>query len=113
MIDSLEDSGDLDAAIVESKEAVRVWPARPYFHYLLGRVLVKKNEPDAAIVELQWALQEERNHDWKASCALGRAYELKGDSQAALYQYRIAFRAKGGDQECHASYERLQPHLKK
>lgn len=113
LIDSLEDSGDLDAAIAASKEAIRVWPERPYFHYLLGRVLVKQNEPDAAVVELQWVLKAERNHDWKASCALGRAYELKGDRKAALGQYRTAFRAHGDDKECRALYERLHLELKK
>jgi tetratricopeptide (TPR) repeat protein len=112
LIDSLEDSGDLDAAIAESKEAIRLWPERPYFHYLLGRLLVKKNEPDAAIVELQWVLKEERNHDWKASCAIGRAFELKGDLKAALRHYRTAFRAHGDDKECHAAYERLQLRVK-
>ena len=38
LISTLQDSGDLDAAIAESKEAIRIWPDRPYFHYLLGRV---------------------------------------------------------------------------
>jgi len=111
LVNALEDSGDLDTAVAESKEAIRIWPDRPYFHYLLGRLLVKKNDPDAAIVELQWVLKKEKNS--LANCALGRALELKGDPQAALRQYRTAFRAHQPDDQCRAAYERLRLQLKK
>lgn len=107
LISTLQDSGDLDAAIGESEEAVRDWPDNPYLHYLLGRLLVEKNDPDTAIVELQWALKKENNHLSPANCALGRAFELKGDLKAAVDQYRVAVKAHGGDQQCHAAYERL------
>ncbi len=70
-----------------------MWPERPYFHYLFGRVLVKKNDPDDAIVELQWALKKEKNRFSPANCELGRAFELKGDPKAALRQYHTAIRA--------------------
>jgi tetratricopeptide (TPR) repeat protein len=113
LISALTDSGDFDSALAEAQEGVRMWPERPYFHYLFGRVLVKKNDPDDAIVELQWVLKQEKNHDWKASCALGSAYEQKGDPKAALRQYHTAIRAHGGDKECHAAYERLQLRVKK
>jgi tetratricopeptide (TPR) repeat protein len=107
LISTLQDSGDLEAAIGESKEAIRDWPDNPYLHYLLGRLLVEKNDQDTAIVELQWALKKENNHLSPANCALGRAFELKGDLKAALDQYRVAVKAHGGDQQCHAAYERL------
>ena len=113
LISTLQDSGDLDAAIAESKEAIRIWPDRPYFHYLLGSVLVKKNDADAAIAELQWVLKQEKNHDWRASCALGSAYELKGDLKSALGQYRIAYRVHMDDQKCRAAYEQLKLRLTK
>ena len=113
LISTLTDSGDFDSALAEAREAVRMWPERPYFHYLFGRVLVKKNDPDAAIAELQWALKEEKNHLSPANCELGRAFELKGDPKAALRQYRTAVRAHGGDKECRAAYERLQLRAKK
>lgn len=112
LISALTDSGDFDSALVEVKEPIRMWPERPYFHYLLGRVLVKKNDPDAAIVELQWALKKEKNHFSPANCELGRAFELKGDLKAALRQYHTAIRARGGDNECRAAYERLQLRVK-
>jgi tetratricopeptide (TPR) repeat protein len=108
-----EDSGDLVAALAEVKEAIRIWPDNAYFHYLLGRLLVKKNDPDAAIVELQWALKKEYNHFSLANCALGRAFELKGDLQTALGQYRTAFRAHTHNDRCRAAYERLRLQLKK
>ncbi len=76
-------------------------------------MLVKKNDPDGAIAELQWVLQQEKNHDWKASCALGSAYELKGDLKAALGQYRTAYRVHMDDAKCRAAYERLHSQLKK
>lgn len=113
LINTLADAGDLDAAVAQAREAIQILPGSPYFHYLLGRVLVKKNDPDAAIVELQWALKEHKNHLSPANCELGRAYELKGDRQEAQRQYRVAVRAHGGDKECHAAYERLKLQLKK
>jgi tetratricopeptide (TPR) repeat protein len=114
LVNALEDSGDLDTALSEVKEAMRMCPYNNvYFHYLLGWLLVKKNDPDGAIVELQWVLKQEKNHDWKASCALGRAYELKGDLKAALGQYRTAYRVQMDDKECRAAYERLHSQLKK
>jgi len=113
LISTLQDSGDLDAAIAESKEAIGIWPNKPYFHYLLGRVLVKKNDPDAAIVELRLALKEHQNHLSPANCELGRAWELKGDRTAALREYRTAFRAHVNDEQCRAAYERLQLQPKK
>ncbi len=113
LISALTDSGDFDSALAEAQEGVRMWPERPYFHYLFGRVLVKKNDPDDAIVELQWALKKEKNRFSPANCELGRAFELKGDPKAALRQYHTAIRAHGGDKECHAAYERLQLRVKK
>ena len=112
LISALTDSGDFDSALAEANEGVRMWPERPYFHYLLGRVLVKRNDPDAAMVELQWALKKEKNHFSPANCELGRAFELKGDPKAALDQYRVAVKAHGGDQQCHAAHERLRLLLK-
>ena len=113
LISALTDSGDLGSALTEATEGVRMWPQRPYFHYLFGRVLVQKNDPDAAIAELQWALKKEKNRFSPASCELGRAFELKGDPKAALRQYHTAIQARGGDKECRAAYERLQLQAKK
>jgi tetratricopeptide (TPR) repeat protein len=109
----LVESGDPDAAVAEIKEGMRMWPNNIFFHYLLGKVLVEKNDPDGAIVELQGVLKQEKNHDWKASCALGSAYELKGDLKAALGQYRTVYRVHMDDKECRAAYERLHSQLKK
>jgi tetratricopeptide (TPR) repeat protein len=113
LVNALEDSGDPDAALAEIREAIRIGPDDAYLHYLLGRLLIQRNEPDTAIVELQWALKKARNHFSQANCALGRAFELKGDLQAALREYRIAYRAHLDDQQCRAAYERLQIQLKK
>jgi tetratricopeptide (TPR) repeat protein len=113
LINTLADAGDLDAAVAQAREAIQALPGSPYFHYVLGRLLVKKKDADAAIVELQWALKEHKNHLSPANCELGRAYELKGDPRAALRQYRVAVRTHGGDKECHAAYERLKLQLKK
>jgi len=109
----LVESGDPDAALAEIKEGMRMWPNNIFFHYLLGKVLVKKNDPDGAITELQWVLKQEKNHDWKASCALGSAYERKGNLKAALGPYRTAYRVHTDDKECRAAYERLHSQLKK
>jgi tetratricopeptide (TPR) repeat protein len=113
LVNTLEDSGDLDGALAEIKDAIQKGPERPYFHYLLGRVLVRKNDPDTAIVELELALKELKNHLSPANCELGRAFELKGDRQAALRQYRTAFRAHVNDEQCRAAYERLKLQPKK
>ena len=109
----LEDCKDLDAALAEAKEALRIWPDKAWWlHYLLGRLLVKKNDPDAAIIELQWAITKEK-HFPIAECELGRAFELKGDLETALDHYRTASQADVRDEECRASYARLQQQLKK
>jgi len=113
LIEALDDSGDVDTAFVEGKEAIRVWPDHFYLHYLLGKLLVEKNDPDAAIPELQLALQATKNHLSPANCSLGRALELKGDLEAAFRQYRTAFRAHVQDEQCRAAYERLKLQLKK
>jgi tetratricopeptide (TPR) repeat protein len=113
LISALQDSGDLDAAIGEGKEAIRISPDKPYFHYLLGRVRVRKNDPESAIVELQWALKETKNRLSPANCELGRAFEQKGDLETAFHQYRTAFRAHVNDEQCRAAYERLKLQLKK
>jgi tetratricopeptide (TPR) repeat protein len=108
LITTLQDSGDLDAAIAESKEAIGISADKPYFHYLLGSLLVKKNDPDAAIVELEWALKKAKNRFSPANCELGRAFEAKSDLQAAVRQYRTAFRAHVNDEQCRGAYKRLQ-----
>ena len=113
LIESLDDSGDVDAAFGEAREAIRIWPDDAYLRFLLGRLLVERDEPDAAIVELQWALKKENNHLSPANCALGRAFELKGDLKAALNQYRIAYQAHVQDEQCRAAYLRLKQQLKK
>jgi hypothetical protein len=112
LIEALDDSGDVDAAFAEVKEAMPIWSDHPYLHYLHGRLLVEKNDPDAAIVELQWALKKENNRLSPANCALGRAFELKGNLKAALGQYRTAYRAHVRDEQCRAAYERLHLQLK-
>jgi Flp pilus assembly protein TadD len=118
----LVDSGDPDTALAEIKEAMRMWLNNIFFHYLSGKALVKKNDPDGAIAELQWALHQWENHSWQASCALGSAYELKGDLKAALGQYRTAHRVLSrpyartlhmDDEQCRTAYERLHSQLKK
>jgi hypothetical protein len=112
LIEALDDSGDVDAAFAEVKEAMPVWPDDPYLRYLKGRLLVEKNDPDAAIGELQWALKKENNRLSPANCALGRAFELKGDLKSALDQYRTAFRAHVHNEQCRAAYQRLHLQLK-
>lgn len=97
LIEALIDSGDVDSAFTEVKEALPHWPDDPYLRYLRGRLLVEKNDPDAAILELQWALKKENNHLSPANCALGRAFEMKGEPEAALGQYRTAHRAHALD----------------
>jgi len=113
LIEALDDSGDIDTAFAEVQEAMAIWPDDPYLHYLRGRLLAEKNEPDAAIVELQWALQKTNNRLSPANCALGQAFELKGNLKAALGQYRTAYQAHTLDKQCRAAYERLHLQLKK
>lgn len=113
LINTLKDSGNLDAALAESNEAIRRWPDSAYFHYLLGSVLVKKNDADAAIVELQWALTKAKNRLSPANCELGRAFEQKNELEAAFRQYHTAFRAHVRDEQCLAAYQRLKLQLKK
>ena len=102
----MENSRDLDAQLAAIRWLSGMSPNEIRLHYELGRLLLKKNEPDAAIAELQWALGNEKYP--LANCELGRALESKGDLKAALEQYRRAFQSGVRDEQCLSAYERLQ-----
>lgn len=109
IVSALESSGDLDAQITAVKWLSGISPNEIRLHYELGRLLLKKNEPDAAIAELQWVSGNEKYP--LANCEMGRALELKGDLKAALGQYRLALQSGVHDEQCHSAHERLQLQL--
>jgi tetratricopeptide (TPR) repeat protein len=81
--------GDLDAAIKEYQEALRLDPNFSGAHYNLGRALASEGNLDAAIKEYQEALRLDPNFSG-AHNNLGVALAIKGDQNAAIKEYREA-----------------------
>lgn len=59
--DALAQKGDLDAAINEAKESLRINPSLPETHVTLGDALAQKGDPGTAIKEYQEALRINAN----------------------------------------------------
>ena len=81
--------GDLDAAIFDFREGLRLDPQSGILHDGLGNALLAKGDKEGAAVEFGEAAQLDPNlavlHN-----NLGRALAAKGDQQGAVNEYRRA-----------------------
>jgi tetratricopeptide (TPR) repeat protein len=91
---ALRSKGDLDNAIAELREAVRLDPKYTFAHNQLGIVLDEKGNPDEAIAAFQAALQLDAKFP-EAHCNLGVALTNKGDLDRAIAELREALRLHG------------------
>ncbi len=91
---------DLDGAIAEYREAIRLKPDLPEAHYNLGRALVRKMDFDAGIAELREAIRLKPNYA-EAHAALGLALVLGGDLDGAIAECREAIRLKPDLHQAH------------
>ncbi len=83
------DKGELNKAIFEWRETVRLAPTNAKAHHLLGLALGDHGARDEAVGMLQTSLRLDP-HNAMAHVHLARALEAKGDIQAAVIAYRQA-----------------------
>ena len=83
------DKGDLNKAIAEWRETVRLVPTNAKAHHLLGLALGDHGARDEAIGMLQMSLRLDPNNAM-AHVHLARTLEANGDTQEAVAAYRKA-----------------------
>ncbi len=88
---ALASKGDLDAAIHEYQETLRINPKYFEAHNNLGIALASKGDLDAAIHAYQKALRINPNY-MEAHNNLGVALASKGDFNAAIHEYQETLR---------------------
>jgi TolB-like protein/Flp pilus assembly protein TadD len=82
--------GELDRAMVEVKRAYELDPVSSIIHSDLGGVNLAARRYDEAIQQLHGTVEMDPDFFW-AHRWLGMALELKGDTQAAIAEYKKAF----------------------
>jgi serine/threonine protein kinase/Flp pilus assembly protein TadD len=92
--------GNLDAAIVELKEALRLDPNDANAHHALGAIYADQGKIDAAIGEYKEALRLDPN-DTGMHCNLGNAYREKSNLNAAAEEYQEALRIDNNNAVAH------------
>jgi tetratricopeptide (TPR) repeat protein len=100
--DALFKKGDVDAAIQEYQESLRLMPNYSLAHNNLGVALAKKGHVDAAIQEYLEALRLDSNF-LQAHDNLGNAFFKKGDIDAAIQEYNEALRLEPNFSNAHTS----------
>jgi tetratricopeptide (TPR) repeat protein len=83
--------GDVDGAIAEFREAIRIDPKDAKVHYNLGLLLRVKGDVKGVIAELQEAVRLDPGHS-AAYQNLGNALMMKGDAVGAIASYKEALR---------------------
>ncbi|MFO0846023.1 MAG: tetratricopeptide repeat protein [Gemmataceae bacterium] len=86
---ALQDTGDLDGAIVECKEALRIAPTYAHAHVFLGRALLAKGDLDGAIAECKEAIRLAPMYT-PSHLGLGKVLANKGDLDGAIAKYKEA-----------------------
>jgi tetratricopeptide (TPR) repeat protein len=101
---ALSAKGQLDQAIEEHKEAIRLKPDYPQAHYELGAALEAKGRTDAAIAEYREALRLKNDYP-EAHTNLGADLAAKGRLDEAIKEYQEALATKQRFPEaCQAHY---------
>lgn len=96
----LYEKRDLNGAVAEYSEALRVKPDFPEAHNNLGMVLAAKGDYDGAISEYREALRFNPDHP-NAHNNLGNTLMCKGDRAAAIREYRKVIRIKPDHASAH------------
>lgn len=96
---ALADNGDVDGAIREYREAIRIDPKNPDVHFNLGNALMKQ-DLDSAILEFREALRLNPRYS-PAHNNLGFALAEKGNPDAAIKEYREAIRFDQNFEDAH------------
>jgi len=93
-------NGEVDAAIAEYRQVLRLMPDDSCAHHRLGMALRDKGELDAAVTEYREALRLEPD-DPDAHGNLGNALGEKGDLEGAIAEYREVLRLRPDDSNAH------------
>jgi protein O-mannosyl-transferase len=99
---ALREKGQIDEAIFQYQETLRLEPALPDAHNNLGIALAKKGQIDEAIGQYREALREKPDHA-NAHYNLGNALGKKGQNEEAIRQYQEAIRAQPDHAEAHGN----------
>jgi tetratricopeptide (TPR) repeat protein len=99
---ALREKGQLDEAIAECREAIRLKKDDALAHYNLGFALRKKGQLDEAIAEQREAIRLKKEFA-EAHIILGNALREKGQLDEAIAEYREAIRLKKDDAEAHCN----------
>jgi len=90
---ALDGEGQIDEAISQLQESIRLKPDFAYAHYNLGSTLAKKGQTDEAIRQFQEALRLKPDYA-DARNNLGIALAEKGQFEEAIRQYGDAMRLR-------------------
>jgi tetratricopeptide (TPR) repeat protein len=88
---ALQDKGDMDRAIAEYRQAIRLDPKFAWPHYNLGLALSDKGNLDGAIAEYHQAIQLDPKFAWPHH-NLGWMLYIKRDLDGAIAEYQEAIR---------------------
>jgi tetratricopeptide (TPR) repeat protein len=97
---ALGKEGQIDEAVSQYQEAIRLKPDYALAHYDLGTLLAKKGQTDEAISQFQEALRLKPDYA-EAQNNLGNALDKNGQIDKALRQYQEAIRLKPDDALAH------------
>ena len=100
--ESLDENGQIDAAMSQYREAIRLDPAYPEAYNNLGNALLKKGQVDEAIRHYQAAIRRQPNYV-KAHYNLGNAQFSQGQVDEAIVQYQKAIRLNPDYPDAHNS----------
>jgi tetratricopeptide (TPR) repeat protein/fermentation-respiration switch protein FrsA (DUF1100 family) len=99
---ALEESGDVEGAILAYKVAIQYMPKYADAYYNLGIALKSVGQLDAAIAEYEKAIKCKHDHP-DAHNNLGVAWEEKGNIEKSLRCYKDAIRHKPDHAEAHSN----------
>jgi serine/threonine protein kinase/tetratricopeptide (TPR) repeat protein len=86
-----------DAAARDFRQSLTLQPEYPSAHNRLGRTLMLKGQPSAAVDEFRKAIEQNGGSYPVAQFNLGVALQQMGDGDAAANAYLDAIKAKGGN----------------
>ena len=84
------DRQDLEKALADCNEAIRINPQEPHAYYNRGNIYLRRNELDRAISEYDQAIRVDPRKAW-AYANRGLAYERKGEKERAIADFRQAY----------------------
>ena len=97
---ALADRGQIDEAIRQYQEAIRLQPGYAEYHYNLGSVLARSGQTGEAIRQLQEALRLQPDNVM-ARLNLGNALDESGQIDEAIRQYQEALRLQPDNAMAH------------